>query len=544
MSLSLRAEKKSIQQLFDSGETIYVIPEFQRPYSWSKDTCYQLFLDITSSFESGEEYFMGNIILAKNLKDDSYLNIIDGQQRMITLWLFLKVLSVLHTTFHKNRLLKAESILSDESQLRITSNVLEHADGVNIHEIYRFTEDNFENYANCHSGKSESSTERILDNATFLYLWTKEYYKNLNDVSKTENFLKYFLKNVYLLPVELDGDNMEEANYRALSIFETLNNRGQVLEDSDIFKAKLYKRAKSEGKEQSFISKWMDLYDVCLNMNMAVDDLFRYYYHILRAKEGQTNNETSLREYLIKDTHSALNIKSYDEIFEDLQTILDILQNFHTRANLSPVIHHWYRVLELYSNQYPKYTLVNYCFVNGMDDLRSIEKLLRMLVQYYYYRGATLQVKYDTYRFNKLISSKIELPTCPCSDYQIDKLDGIGSLKKGFALLAFYLEHPDYEGEIDFDILVRASFNYLADDWTGELINNVKNCIANTAVIDTFLPNHIRDKAVRYKQSKFSENQNLFGEDGKLSYSAFEKRNSKLKQVILDFFNERISWKN
>ena len=35
MALSLRAEQKSITDLFTSGEDIYVIPEYQRPYSWN-----------------------------------------------------------------------------------------------------------------------------------------------------------------------------------------------------------------------------------------------------------------------------------------------------------------------------------------------------------------------------------------------------------------------------------------------------------------------------------------------------------------------------
>lgn len=50
MALSLRAEQKSIMNLFNNGEDIYVIPEYQRPYSWNKDTCYQFYSDITSAF--------------------------------------------------------------------------------------------------------------------------------------------------------------------------------------------------------------------------------------------------------------------------------------------------------------------------------------------------------------------------------------------------------------------------------------------------------------------------------------------------------------
>lgn len=56
MALSLRAEQKSINDIFSNGEDVYVIPEYQRPYSWTKETCYQLYTDITSSFLNGEDY--------------------------------------------------------------------------------------------------------------------------------------------------------------------------------------------------------------------------------------------------------------------------------------------------------------------------------------------------------------------------------------------------------------------------------------------------------------------------------------------------------
>lgn len=96
MALSLRAEQKNITNLFSGGEDIYVIPEYQRPYSWNKDTCYQFYSDITNAFLDGTDYFVGNIIMARSDMDKNRPNVVDGQQRLMTLWLFTKVLTVLH----------------------------------------------------------------------------------------------------------------------------------------------------------------------------------------------------------------------------------------------------------------------------------------------------------------------------------------------------------------------------------------------------------------------------------------------------------------
>lgn len=61
MALSLTAEQKKLYQLFETSER-YIIPEFQRPYSWGYDECYQLYMDLTSAFRrKREDYFLGNL---------------------------------------------------------------------------------------------------------------------------------------------------------------------------------------------------------------------------------------------------------------------------------------------------------------------------------------------------------------------------------------------------------------------------------------------------------------------------------------------------
>ena len=102
MALSLRAEQKSINSIYAGGDDVYVIPNYQRPYSWGKDVCYQLYSDITDAFLSKDDYFIGNVVMAKGMDDKKRPNVVDGQQRLITLWLFLKVLTLLHP--EKNRL--------------------------------------------------------------------------------------------------------------------------------------------------------------------------------------------------------------------------------------------------------------------------------------------------------------------------------------------------------------------------------------------------------------------------------------------------------
>lgn len=547
MALFLRAEQKSITNLFNSGEDIYVIPEYQRPYSWSKDTCYQFYSDITDAFLVGKDYFVGNIIVARSDEEKSRLNVVDGQQRLITLWLFTKVLTVLHPDKSRLvRLLEVESVFSDNSLPRIDSKVFEHDDQKNIESVLSYSRDTFEAIQQeLSDGKFKVAYEkkysRIEMNALYLYKWMSEFYINLNSTEKKTGFLKFFLEHVYLLPIELDGKDMEEASDKALTIFETINNRGQILEDSDLFKARLYKSAKSEGKGEEFIEQWLEFNAISSDLKISVDDLFRYYYHILRGKEGVTTNEGSLREYLTRYNNSALSAKSYNEVIDDLSSIACILQWLNAPEKMSIEVAQMVQLLSQYTNQYPKYALVNYAFNEGLEQEEKLKNFLKTIVKYYYYRGATIQVKYETYRINKLVANHVDIEPYDCSDIDEGYFDHLGQLRNGYALLAHYLLFPEkYESNIYFDkIIYRRDFEVLPSEWHTVSFDDINNNIANFVVLD--VPKRssaLKAKTQYYSKSKLKDVCDIFSPSKFISLDSFVEREKTLKSVLLDFFKK------
>ncbi len=72
----------------------YSIPVYQRNYEWSKEQCEKLFEDIVQAYYKQKPHFCGSIVYSDiNLgqKIDSYI-IIDGQQRLTTIYILLKAL--------------------------------------------------------------------------------------------------------------------------------------------------------------------------------------------------------------------------------------------------------------------------------------------------------------------------------------------------------------------------------------------------------------------------------------------------------------------
>src|SRR5258708_24076197 len=89
---TLKADEMRLGPLL-SGPKQYVVPYFQRAYSWRRHQWNTLFDDIVELYElkSEKSHFLGSMVLLAEKGTDA-LNptlLIDGQQRLVTLSLFL-----------------------------------------------------------------------------------------------------------------------------------------------------------------------------------------------------------------------------------------------------------------------------------------------------------------------------------------------------------------------------------------------------------------------------------------------------------------------
>ena len=82
-------DDKSLEQILALGT--FEVPIYQRGYSWRKEEVGQLWDDVLLAMEDkGEEYFIGAMVFVREPKSPLY--IIDGQQRLATLTVFLAAL--------------------------------------------------------------------------------------------------------------------------------------------------------------------------------------------------------------------------------------------------------------------------------------------------------------------------------------------------------------------------------------------------------------------------------------------------------------------
>lgn len=369
----LSVSKKSIYDILSSmKDKMFIIPDYQRPYSWDEEKCETLWTDLVDFYENkiynNDEYFLGTIVTCKTSEG---LEIIDGQQRITSITLLLRVLyQQLENTTIKNKSVvglmnkiapciwntnEITGDVDDKNDIHIKSKVLTEDVKDIFHNIII-------NGVDLLSNREDLYTK----NSKFFYNKSENFAKT--NPTEWYNLIISVLNRTIILPIECDNFDM------GLTIFSTLNDRGMPLSDSDIFKAQMYKLLKTDKEKSEFIDKWKNLEDELKKCNMSINDIFRYYTHIIRARESIVDKEIGLRKFYSDNNYHIF--KSDSQLIDNLY----ILAKFWTKiyqmdyttkddiAVISKETFKYIHCLYLYPNEYWKYIVSVFYMSNRESD--------------------------------------------------------------------------------------------------------------------------------------------------------------------------------
>ena len=546
MALNLQASQQDLKGIFGTGDR-FIIPSYQRPYSWEYDQCSQLFSDIVEAFEDEKEFFVGNILMAKSPVEKNRPRVVDGQQRLLTIWLMFKVMYLLYPGLNDlKKVVAVPAREGDKTYPKIVSEVFETDDPKDIPYIHEMTLQQLEMEYHGALDKKGNIRENIIKsrikiNLFYLYNWILAKRKEYDD-ERMKDFIFFVLDNVSVLPIELTGTDMEDASDRALVIFETLNNRGMDLEDADIFKERLYRKAVSVKEKDMFIQNWTDLKSLVEDVGMTIDDIFRYYSHIIRGRNNITYGEKSLRQFFLLEKFSPLQNKEYKDILDDLNKMVWVLKFLTTSASQQNELGKWMQIINAYTNQYPKYVLATYLFEYGWEnikrDSRKFIELIKALIRYCYFMGSTTTVKFRMYEYIKQITHKQEIGENRISDLNITRFDWVGTLRKGYALLAYYLTTNEPLSFYSIDqVYTQNDVKRYAPDQQEEY-QEMLNCLGNMVVLDINRRSLSCDKKANYYlNSSVWEVHQLLDGSIRVNKDLIMQRNEEIKKRLYDFFS-------
>lgn len=286
----------------------FVIPEYQRGYSWDITQCDKLWQDVEAFIETeaNDPYFFGTIIV--DCSENNKFSLIDGQQRTTTFLLLLKALLIrlqevllkfkkddaseaLEEGLKENRnkiisiLYKADvdnriEILKDWNKVKGIS-ILEN---LSINEQYK--EEVKQIIESIDFATAEQSVHKIprkqKDNKyTKHFRNFKFLYSKLNEKSESQlnKFAKVFLEKCQV--IEIRSWQIEQA----ITMFNSLNSTGLPLADADIISAQLYSKAGTDKKD--FNEQWESINKLADELNtrkiVDIDAVLQQFMYINRA---------------------------------------------------------------------------------------------------------------------------------------------------------------------------------------------------------------------------------------------------------------------
>ena len=258
-----------------------IIPSYQRPYAWDEDHIEDLFNTVKENSGDSETdnrpAFFGSVIFST--PDQNKYFIIDGQQRVTTFLLVLKVIGEKLTEIQNNLLKKLQvldhksdeaekirdiktvkEIFSEKKIIETTSDkckkLIEKTEGIlrrteisrdsgssdSENNSYK-TENEYINYITGKSiGKSKDfkrNKEKISDKIGNI-MEDNDGYENYNRI------VNYILNEVRFCLLQIEGEDSEEY---AIDVFNTLNSTGEPLTGFEVFKSKLLQICDPSQKE-------------------------------------------------------------------------------------------------------------------------------------------------------------------------------------------------------------------------------------------------------------------------------------------------------
>lgn len=203
------------------------IPSYQRPYKWNRKHIRNLFYDLRDAMGK-KEYQIGSVILHEN---DGY-DIVDGQQRLISISLFLHLLDDLENYKGAKQLLSA-AVFGELSCYHASENYNEW----------------------------ENLTQLVGEN-------------------QAKDICNFLLENCSVSVITMPQKRLSEA----FQLFDSQNNRGKSLEPHDLLKA--YHLRKQDTEDERIVEKWEQFVE---DKDLSLKELFdKHLFRMRRWSRGET----------------------------------------------------------------------------------------------------------------------------------------------------------------------------------------------------------------------------------------------------------------
>lgn len=314
MSKNFNTSNESFRKIIGNGLT-YVVPKFQRDYSWDSEHWEDLWQDIAEQLEQknseDQSHYMGYLVLQP--VNDKEFKIIDGQQRITTLMIL--ILAALENI---NGLILSSSNDSDKSNnsMRLEalkSTYIGFTDPVSLItkpklKLNKNNQSYFRSLCNLGGHIQQTkikSSERLLLRAKKFFVKKIEGSSFANDGEGIARFIDKMSDILFFTSITVSSD------LNAYKVFETLNARGVKLSTPDLIKNHLFSMVDEKGQISDEEIEQLEEKWEAITQNLGKSDFSQFIQvhwnsknkstrqnQLFRAIKGSITNKQQLFSYL------------------------------------------------------------------------------------------------------------------------------------------------------------------------------------------------------------------------------------------------------
>ncbi|WP_100967575.1 DUF262 and DUF1524 domain-containing protein [Helicobacter pylori] len=256
-----------------SQEKQFVIPIYQRVYSWEKEQCKQLWDDIikTGGNDQIEGHFIGSIVFVHDgiyTTNHNELLIIDGQQRLTTITLLFIAL--------RDHLNDEDEFLEKFSRQKIQNRYLINSDEKGDKKFKLILSESDRDTLLCLIDKDKRKPSepslKIMENFKLFEEWIRK------NTDKLETIFKGLDK---LMVVEI---SLERSKDNPQLIFESMNSTGKDLTQTDLIRNYILMGLEPE-KQEIFYKKYWRAMEEDFKQNETLFNQFVRHYLTIKTRE-------------------------------------------------------------------------------------------------------------------------------------------------------------------------------------------------------------------------------------------------------------------
>lgn len=344
--MDLHTETYTFQKLFLTKKT-YVVPRYQREFSWGKQEIEELYNDVFKRLEYNKEtqtiknteYFFGNILLQGDMVGSNQdMFIIDGQQRLTAITIFLSTIA---------------NKFDEEGQEDLKNAVWQYVvskddNGRPIAILRNSTPYPYFQYKIQSIGMEIKPSSEEEDRIEFASNYFKKRLNKKTLLKEFENYYKDDCDYISILKALRDQILQSyvicswtaDTKYANL-VFEIMNAKGKELDNIDLIKNLLFEKLDDENPADFAREEWKNIHNNLLidNSSVPLSTFFRHFWYSLygygssnkiwRETKKMLSSKDKCKEFILKmDEYSA----AYKKI------ISPSLADFNNRKELRYIV--------------------------------------------------------------------------------------------------------------------------------------------------------------------------------------------------------------